>query len=184
MFAGDAEVISEGSDGEKEVGVTYTTVNGTVENKDKTDIEVLDEGVPAVIEKGTLGLPKGETWQEYEGEPVANSGDDIITTAKQYLAIRYVCGGKSLETGVDCSGFVIALYREYGMNLNYPLYEEGRGISYSEAQPGDLLYFPGHYALYLGDGKIIHASNKRTGVIISGIGNRKILAVRRLVSDQ
>ncbi|MBQ9075037.1 MAG: G5 domain-containing protein, partial [Mogibacterium sp.] len=61
MFAGDAEVISEGSDGEKEVGVTYTTVNGTVENKDKTDIEVLDEGVPAVIEKGTLGLPKGET---------------------------------------------------------------------------------------------------------------------------
>ena len=70
------------------------------------------------------------------------------------------------------------------MNLNYPLYEEGRGISYSEAQPGDLLYFPGHYALYLGDGKIIHASNKRTGVIISSIGNRKILAVRRLVSDQ
>ena len=184
MFAGDAEVISEGSDGEKEVGVTYTTVNGTVENKDKTDIEVLDEGVPAVIEKGTLGLPKGETWQEYEGEPVANSGDDIITTAKQYLGLRYVWGGKSLETGVDCSGFVIALYREYGMNLNYPLYEEGRGISYSEAQPGDLLYFPGHYALYLGDGKIIHASNKRTGVIISGIGNRKILAVRRLVSDQ
>ena len=184
MFAGDAEVISEGSDGEKEVGVTYTTVNGTVENKDKTDIEVLDEGVPAVIEKGTLGLPKGETWQEYEGEPVANSGDDIITTAKQYLGLRYVWGGKSLETGVDCSGFVIALYREYGMNLNYPLYEEGRGISYSEAQPGDLLYFPGHYALYLGDGKIIHASNKRTGVIISGIGNRKILAVRRLVCDQ
>ena len=184
MFAGDAEVISEGSDGKKEVAVTYTTVNGEVEGTDKTDLEILNEGEPAVIEKGTLGLPNGESWQEYEGDPVANSGDDIITTAKQYLGLRYVWGGKSLETGVDCSGFVIALYRKYGMNLNYPLYKEGRGVSYSEAQPGDLLYFPGHYALYLGDGKIIHASNKRTGVIISGIGNRKILAVRRLVSDQ
>ena len=184
MFAGDAEVISEGTDGEKEVAVTYTTVNGEVEGKNKTDLEVLNEGKPSVIEKGTLGLPKGETWQEYEGDPVANSGDDIITTAKQYLGLRYVWGGKSLETGVDCSGFVIALYREYGMNLNYPLYKEGRGVSYDEAKPGDLLYFPGHYALYLGNGQIIHASNRRTGVIISGIGNRKILAVRRLVTDQ
>ena len=172
------------NDGKKEVAVTYTTVNGEVEGTDKTDLEILNEGEPAVIEKGTLGLPNGESWQEYEGDPVANSGDDIITTAKQYLGLRYVWGGKSLETGVDCSGFVIALYRKYGMNLNYPLYKEGRGVSYSEAKPGDLLYFPGHYALYLGDGKIIHASNKRTGVIISGIGNRKILAVRRLVSDQ
>ncbi len=183
MFAGDAEVIKEGSDGSKEVGITYTTVNGEVEDKSKTDLEILDEGEPAVIEKGTLGLPKGETYEEYEGDPVANNGDDIITTAKQYLGLRYVWGGKSLQTGVDCSGFVIALYREYGMNLNYPLYKEGTGISYSEAQPGDLLYFPGHYGLYIGNGQMIHASNERTGVIISGIGNRKILAVRRLVNE-
>ena len=184
MLAGEAEVISEGEKGEKEVGFTYTTVNGEVEDKVKNDIEITEEGVPAVIEKGTLGLPNGETWQEYDGDPVANDGDDIITTAKQYLGLRYVWGGKNLETGVDCSGFVIALYRKYGMNLTYPLYKQGTGISYSEAEPGDLLYFPGHYGLYLGDGKMIHASNRRTGVIISNVGNRKILAVRRLVRDQ
>ena len=183
MLAGDAEVISEGESGQKEVGVTYTTVNGKVEDKDKTDIDITQEGVPAVIEKGTLGLPSGETWEEYDGEPVANSGEDVITLAKQYLGLRYVWGGKNLETGVDCSGFVIALYRKYGLNLNYPLYKEGTGVSYNEAQAGDLLYFPGHYGLYIGDGKMIHASNYNTGVIISNVGNRKILAVRRLVSE-
>lgn len=184
MFAGDAEVISEGTNGEKEVGVTYTTVDGETEDKSKTDISVIEEGTPAVIEKGTLGLPNGETWEEYEGDPVANNGDDIITSAKQYLGLRYVWGGKSLQTGVDCSGFVIALYREYGENLNYPLFKEGTGISYSEAQPGDLLYFPGHYGLYLGDGKMIHASSSAHCVTIGDVGNRKILAVRRLVKDQ
>lgn len=183
MLAGDAEVLSEGESGEKEVGVTYTTVNGEVADKDKTDIEITQEGVPAVIEKGTLGLPEGESWDQYEGEPVANSGDDVITLAKQYLGLRYVWGGKDLESGVDCSGFVIALYRKYGLDLTYPLYKEGKGISYSDAKAGDLLYFPGHYGLYIGDGKMIHASNYGTGVIISNVGNRKILAVRRLVSE-
>ena len=183
-FAGDAEVLKEGSDGEREVGITYTTVNGKTEDKSETVLEVLDEGEPAVIEKGTLGLPNGETWEEYDGDPVANNGDDIITSAKQHLGLRYVWGGKNLETGVDCSGFVIALYRQYGLNLNYPLYQEGTGISYSEAQPGDLLYFPGHYGLYLGDGMMIHASSSAHCVTISSVGNRKILAVRRLVSDQ
>jgi len=183
MFAGDAEIISEGSDGSKEVGVTYTTVNGKVSDKSKTDLEILDEGVPAVIEKGTLGLPSGETFEEYEGDPVANNGDDIITSAKQHLGLRYVWGGKNLQTGVDCSGFVIALYRQYGLYLNYPLYKEGTGISYSEAQPGDLLYFPGHYGLYLGNGKMIHASSSAHCVTIGNVGNRKILAVRRLVNE-
>lgn len=182
-FAGDELILSEGSDGEKEIGVTYTTVDGKTADKSKVDLEVLDEGVPAVIEKGTLGLPSGEAWEEYDGSPVANSGDDIITSAKQHLGLRYVWGGKNLETGVDCSGFVIALYRQYGENLTYPLYKEGVGISYSEAQPGDLLYFPGHYGLYLGDGMMIHASSSAHCVTIGSVGNRRILAVRRLVKD-
>lgn len=181
MFAGESEIISEGEDGEKKVAATYTTVNGRTEDRNTADMEILEEGVPAVIEKGELGLPSGEEWTTYEGDPVANDGNDIMTTARQYVGLRYVWGGKSLETGVDCSGFVIAIYRKYGVNLNYPLYKEGTGVSYSEAQPGDVLYFPGHYGLYLGDGMMVHASNRRTGVIVSNVGNRKILAVRRIV---
>lgn len=184
MLAGDSELISEGEDGEKKVAAMYTTVNGETEDRSSEDMEILEEGVPAVIEKGDLGLPTGEEWTTYEGDPVANDGDDIMTTAQQYLGLRYVWGGKNLETGVDCSGFVIAIYRKYGVNLSYPLYKEGTGVSYNDAQPGDVLYFPGHYGLYLGDGKMVHASNYNTGVIISNVGNRKILAVRRIVTDQ
>lgn len=182
MYAGESEVISKGQNGEKKVFAEYTTVNGETEGKSVSDVEILDEGVPAVVEKGTLGLPDGEEWSTYEGYPVCNDGDDIMTTAQQYLGLRYVWGGKSLETGVDCSGFVIAVYRKYGVNLGYPLYKEGVGVPYSEAKPGDILYFPGHYGLYLGNGRMVHASNKRTGVIESSIGNRKILAVRRIVT--
>lgn len=181
MFAGDAEVISKGSNGEKQVGVTYTTVNGKTEDKEQTDIEILDEGVPAVIEKGTLGLPKGETWQEYDGDPVANNGDDIITSAMQHLGLRYVWGGKNLETGVDCSGFVIALYRQYGMSITYPLENEGYEVPYSEAQPGDLLCFPGHFGLYIGDGQMIHASSSAHCVTIGSVWGRNLRQVRRLV---
>lgn len=182
MLAGQSEVIEPGERGTKEVSTSYKTVNGETTDVATSDGEVLEEGKGAVMAKGTLGLPEGEEWDTYEGYPVCNDGDDIVTTAKQYLGLRYVWGGKSLETGVDCSGFVIALYRKYGVNLNYPLYEEGIEVPYSEAQPGDVLYFPGHYAIYEGDGRIIHASNKRTGVIESGIGGRKILAVRRIVT--
>ena len=185
MFAGEAKVLEDGEDGAKEVYVAVTTVNG--ETKETTEItkEVLSEGSPQVIAKGTRGLPKDESWEYYDGDPVANNGDDIVATATEYVGkVPYVWGGKNLETGVDCSGFVIAIYRKYGVSLNYPLYKEGVGVSYADAQPGDVLYFPGHYGIYIGDGMMVHASNKRVGVTIGGIGSRKILAVRRIVTDQ
>lgn len=184
MFAGESEVISEGAEGEKKVFVSYTTVNGDTKETKETTMDVLSEGTPAVIAKGTRGLPTGESWETYEGYPVASNGDDVIATAESYVGkVPYVWGGKDLTKGVDCSGFVIAIYRKYGVSLNYPLYEEGVGVPYSEAQPGDILYFPGHYGLYIGDGMMVHSSNTRDGVCIGSVGNRKILAVRRIVQD-
>jgi cell wall-associated NlpC family hydrolase len=184
MIAGQSAVVSEGAEGVRTVTVSYTTVNGKTKETKEVVREVISEGTPAVIEKGTLGLPDGEQWQYYEGYPVCRDGGDIITTARSYVGkVPYVWGGKDLTKGVDCSGFVIAVYRLYGVSLSYPLYKEGVGVPYQDAQPGDILYFPGHYGLYIGNGMMVHASNKRTGVIVSSVGNRKILAVRRIVTD-
>ena len=184
MFAGESEVVEKGTEGEKKVRVSYTTVNGKTKETRETTMDVLSEGTPAVIAKGTRGLPKGEDWETYEGYPVASNGDDIIATAESYVGkIPYVWGGKSLATGVDCSGFVMAIYRLYGVTLNYPLENEGISVPFSEAKAGDILYFPGHFALYIGNGMIVHASNPRDDIIISPIGSRKILDVRRIITD-
>lgn len=183
MLAGDADIISEGEDGEKIVSVAYKTVNGETEDTEMADLRIVQEGVPAVVEKGVLGLPEGEDWSTYEGDPVCNSGDDVATTAKQYVGLNYVWGGKSLETGVDCSGFVMAVYRLYGKNLHYPLENEGVSVSYADARPGDILYFPGHFGMYIGDGMMVHAANPSKGVCIERVWGRSILDVRRIVTD-
>ena len=81
-----------------------------------------------------------------------------------FLVIR-MCGvGTSLTKGVDCSGFVMQVYAHYGISLPHSssaLRGVGRGVSYSEAQPGDIICYSGHVAIYLGGGKIVHASNPK-----------------------
>ena len=184
MLAGKSKEVSEGTPGKEEVVSTATIINGEVVQEETLNTTVLEESEPNIIHKGTLGLPDDEDYETYEGLPVCKSGDDIMKTAATYIGkTPYVWGGKSLETGVDCSGFVMAIYRLYGVNLNYPLENEGISVPYDEAKPGDILYFPGHFGLYLGNGKMIHASRPGTYVMESSIGNRKILDVRRIIMD-
>lgn len=113
------------------------------------------------------------------------SGSSVVDYATQFVGNPYVWGGTSLTNGADCSGFVQSVYNNFGVSLPRTSYEQqnaGREVSYSEAQPGDLICYGGHVAIYMGDGKIVHASNSRDGIKVSdNAAYRTILSVRRLV---
>ena len=125
-----------------------------------------------------------DTYQYAEKPEVESSGSSVISYASQFLGNPYVWGGTSLTNGVDCSGFVMQVYAHYGISLPHSssaLRSVGRGISYSEAQPGDIICYSGHVALYIGGGQIIHASNPSDGIKISPATYTNILAVRRVL---
>ena len=111
-------------------------------------------------------------------------GKRVAKYACQYIGNPYVAGGTSLTNGADCSGFTYRVYKDFGYNLPRTSYEQrsaGTGVNYSDAQPGDLICYDGHVAIYIGGGKIVHASNSKTGIKVSNANYRTILAVRRIV---
>ena len=113
-----------------------------------------------------------------------STGTDIAQYACQFVGNPYVLGGTSLTDGADCSGFIWAVYKQYGYSLprtSTAQRSAGREVSYEEAQPGDIICYAGHVALYLGGGRIVHASTARTGIKYGYATYRPILTVRRIV---
>ncbi len=117
--------------------------------------------------------------------PGSGLGVDVANYACQFVGNPYVYGGTSLTNGADCSGFVMSVYRQFGVSLPHSStadrsvgYEVPGGIA--NAQPGDILCYSGHVALYIGGGKIVHASTSRTGIVIGNANYRGVLAVRRI----
>ena len=114
-----------------------------------------------------------------------NKGKTVASFAQRFVGNPYVWGGTNLNTGADCSGFVKSVYKAFGYNLPRSSSSQrsaGRKVSYSKKQPGDLICYNGHVAIYIGNGKIVHASSRKTGIKISPKANyRKVLSVRRIV---
>lgn len=111
-------------------------------------------------------------------------GQQIADFACQFIGNPYVAGGTSLTEGADCSGFVMSVFKEYGISLPRSSYAQstyGKEVSYSDAKPGDVIYYGGHVGIYIGDGKIVHASTERTGIKITAATYRNIITVRRIV---
>ena len=115
----------------------------------------------------------------------SGSGSSVVDYATQFVGNPYVWGGTSLTGGADCSGFVQSVYANFGVSLPRTSYEQqnaGVEVSYADAQPGDLICYGGHVAIYMGNGQIVHASNSRDGIKISdNAAYRTITSVRRLV---
>lgn len=111
-------------------------------------------------------------------------GVAVAEYALQFVGNPYVWGGTSLTKGADCSGFVMSVYANFGVSLPHSSKadrSQGYAVaSLDEAQPGDLICYSGHVALYIGNGQIVHASNKKDGIKVSSASYRKILAIRRI----
>ena len=137
-------------------------------------------------------LPTAKTIEQVKyGDGVSDVRASVVSYALQFVGNRYVWGGTSLEKGIDCSGFTMRILGKYGISLPHssraqPSY--GTKISASEAKPGDLFFYGSgrsisHVAIYIGNGQIVHASNKRDGIKVSNAYYRNPICVARYLPD-
>lgn len=149
------------------------------------------------VEEEALRLEKEE--KDREKARIAAAKNAILTVEKtdetemgiavakyaiQFIGNPYVWGGTSLTEGADCSGFVMKVYEEFGVELPHSSAADrtqGYAVDGLEnALPGDLICYSGHVAIYIGDGQIVHAASEKTGIRVSNADYRQILAIRRI----
>ena len=114
-------------------------------------------------------------------------GEQVVEYALQFVGNPYVYGGCSLTNGTDCSGFVMLIYQHFGVSLPHydaAIRQKGKRVaSLSEARAGDIVCYYGHVAIYIGDGRIVHASNSRDGIKISERADYRTIADIRRIFD-
>ena len=122
------------------------------------------------------------------GRPVKSIGGtefgrNVADYALQFVGNPYVYGGTSLTGGTDCSGYTQSVYRHFGVSIPRTSGEQagfGREIPYEDMEPGDLVCYSGHVAMYIGGGRIVHASSRKEGIKVSNDpAYRTIVSIRR-----
>lgn len=126
------------------------------------------------------------------GQGISDLRVDLVEYAKQFVGNPYVWGGTSLTKGADCSGFVMSVYKHFGISLSHSSRAqagEGTRISYSEIQPGDLVFYANssgtinHVAIYIGGGRVISASNPTSGIRINKYNYRTPVRYVRILAE-
>lgn len=124
-------------------------------------------------------------------------GKEIAEFAKKYVGYDYVLGGASPKKGFDCSGLTYYVYKQFGYTISRTSKtqaKDGKEVSKDELQPGDLLIFKnqsltsiGHVGIYIGNNKMVHASEPGVGVVITDLDargynyNKRFVTARRIV---
>lgn len=125
------------------------------------------------------------------GEGVSDVRVELCQYAKQFIGNPYVWGGTSLTKGADCSGFVLSVFKQFGVTLPHhsgSQAKEGTYVSMNDIKPGDLVFYGygktiNHVAIYIGNGQVIHASSPSTGIKISSVYYRTPLTQRSILID-
>lgn len=145
-------------------------------------------------EPGAAGWEPGAAGREPGGAGTAGGrpvksiggtefGRNVADYALQFVGNPYVYGGTSLTGGTDCSGYTQSVYRHFGVSIPRTSGEQagfGREIPYEDMEPGDLVCYSGHVAMYIGGGRIVHASSRKEGIKVSNDpAYRTIVSIRR-----
>lgn len=178
--AAAAKAAAQNSGNSNNSGDTNTGNTGNTDNTDNTGGAAGGDTGSADGNTGNAGGGGGENPSYSTGV----SGGDVVNYACQFVGNPYVWGGTSLTNGADCSGFVMSVYAKFGISLPHSssaLQGCGKAVSYANAQPGDLICYSGHVAIYMGGGRIVHAQSAAVGITTSSATYRTIVCVRRVL---
>lgn len=160
-----------------------TSRNAEEDRKEESEnIQKIDTSLTENAEKETTATIKEE-------EKI--TGEDVVNYAKKYLGYKYVYGGTSPSKGFDCSGFTYYVYKHFGYTLSRSSSGQasnGTEVKKEDLKPGDLVIYKntsltkiGHVGIYIGDNKMIHASEPGVGVIITDINSKSHKYPQRFV---
>lgn len=182
----EAEVLSQV--GNSEAFTVNSVADGWVEISVDDSVGYISQDYVTLAQ----ALPTAKTIEQVKyGDGVSDVRASVVSYALQFVGNRYVWGGTSLENGIDCSGFTMRILGKYGVSLPHSSKAQpscGTKISASDAKPGDLFFYGSgssisHVAIYIGNGQIVHASNKRDGIKVSNAYYRNPICVARYLPD-
>lgn len=185
-IAEDEQNLTEQTQNTLAADTTEATVEVTTEATTETTTEAVTEATTEVTTETTT-----ETTTESVAAPSGQTGVDLANYATQFVGNPYVYGGSSLTDGADCSGFVMAVYAQFGYSLPHSAGAQsgyGTKVDTSSLEPGDIVFYGsdgviGHCGIYIGSGNIVHASNEETGIKISNYLYRTPMCAVRLIGQ-